>query len=56
MDKLSKEDITPEELEKEIARSESMIKIANVIIKNGGRTCLYYQRKKKRELLEDLLR
>ena len=26
MDKLSKEDITPEELEKEIARSESMIK------------------------------
>lgn len=35
MDKLSKEDITPEELEKEIARSESMIKIANVIISNG---------------------
>lgn len=35
MDKLSKEDITQEELEKEIARSESMIKIANVIIDNG---------------------
>ena len=35
MDKLSKEDITPEELEKEIARSESMIKLAGVIISNG---------------------
>ena len=35
IDKLSKEDISPEELEKEIARSESMIKIANVIISNG---------------------
>lgn len=35
MDKLSKEDISSEELEKEIARSESMIKIANVIISNG---------------------
>lgn len=35
MNKLSKEDISSEELEKEIARSESMIKIANVIISNG---------------------
>ena len=35
MDKLSKDDISSEELEKEIARSESMIKIANVIISNG---------------------
>lgn len=35
MDKLSKEDISSEELEKEIARSESMIRIANVIISNG---------------------
>lgn len=35
IDKLSKEDISSEELEKEIARSESMIKIANVIISNG---------------------
>lgn len=35
MEKLSKEDITQEELEKEITRSESMIKIANVIISNG---------------------
>ena len=35
MDKLSKEDISPEELEKEIARSESMIKLAGVIISNG---------------------
>jgi len=35
MDKLSKENITQEELDKEIARSESMIKIANVIISNG---------------------
>lgn len=35
IDKLSKEDISPEELAKEIARSESMIKIANVIISNG---------------------
>ena len=35
MDKLSKEDITQEELEKEITRSESMIKIATVIISNG---------------------
>ena len=35
MDKLSKEDISSEELEKEIARSESMIKIANIIISNG---------------------
>ena len=35
IDKLSKEDISSEELEKEIARSETMIKIANVIISNG---------------------
>lgn len=35
MDKLSKDDICSEELDKEIARSESMIKIANVIISNG---------------------
>ena len=35
LDKLSKENITQEELDKEIARSESMIKIANVIISNG---------------------
>lgn len=35
MDKLSKDDISSEELEKEIARSESMIKIVNVIISNG---------------------
>lgn len=35
MDKLSKDDISSEELDKEIARSESMIKIANVIISNG---------------------
>lgn len=35
LDKLSKENITQEELGKEIARSESMIKIANVIISNG---------------------
>ena len=35
MDKLSKDDISSEELDKEMARSESMIKIANVIISNG---------------------
>lgn len=35
LDNLSKNNITSEELEKEIARSESMIKIANVIISNG---------------------
>ena len=35
MDKLSKEDISSEELEKEIARSESMIKLAGLIISNG---------------------
>ena len=35
MDKLSKEDISSEELEKEITRSESMIKLAGVIISNG---------------------
>ena len=35
MDKLSKDDISSEELDKERARSESMIKIANVIISNG---------------------
>ena len=35
MDKLSKEDISSEELEKEIARSEAMIKLAGVIISNG---------------------
>ena len=32
MDKLSKEDITQEELDKEINRSETMIKLATVII------------------------
>ena len=35
MDKLSKDDISSEELDKEMARSEYMIKIANVIISNG---------------------
>ena len=35
LDKLSKENITQEELDKEITRNESMIKIANVIISNG---------------------
>ena len=35
MDKLSKDDICSEELDKEIARSESRIKIANVIISKG---------------------
>ena len=35
MDKLSKEDISEEELEKEISRSETMIKLATVIINNG---------------------
>ena len=35
MDKLSKDNISSEELDKEMARSESMIKIANVIISNG---------------------
>ena len=35
MDKISKNDISSEELDKEMARSESMIKIANVIISNG---------------------
>ena len=35
MDKLSKDDISSEELDKEMARSESMIKIANVIISNA---------------------
>lgn len=35
MDKLSKDDISSEELDKEMARSESMIKIANVVISNG---------------------
>ena len=35
MCKLSKDDISSEDLEKEIARSESMIKIATVIISNG---------------------
>jgi len=35
MDKLSKENMNVEELEKEIARGEAMIKIANVIISNG---------------------
>ena len=35
MDKLSKDDISSEELDKEMARRESMIKIANVIISNG---------------------
>lgn len=35
MDKLSKEDISQEELDKEINRSETMIKLATVIISNG---------------------
>ncbi len=35
LNNLSKENISSEELEKKIARSESMIKIANVIISNG---------------------
>lgn len=35
MDKLNKENMNVEELEKEIARGEAMIKIANVIISNG---------------------
>ncbi len=35
MCKLSKDDISSEVLEKEIARSDSMIKIATVIISNG---------------------
>ena len=35
MDKLSKDDISSEDLEKEIARSNSIIKIATVIINNG---------------------
>ena len=35
MDKLSKENISEEELEKEISRSETMIKLATVIISNG---------------------
>lgn len=35
MDKLSKEDISEEDLEKEISRSETMIKLATVIISNG---------------------
>lgn len=35
MVKLSKDDISSEDLEKEIARSDSMIKIATVIINNG---------------------
>lgn len=35
MDKLSKEDISQEELDKEINRSETMIKLAGVIISNG---------------------
>lgn len=35
MDKLSKEGISEEELEKEISRSETMIKLATVIISNG---------------------
>jgi phage protein len=35
MDKLSRDDLKSEELEKEIARSESMIKLAGVIISNG---------------------
>ena len=35
MCKLSKDDISSEDLEKEIARSDSMIKIATVIISNG---------------------
>jgi phage protein len=35
MDKLSKDDITYEELEKEINRSETIIKLAGVIINNG---------------------
>ena len=35
MEKLSKEDISQEELDKEISRSETMIKLAGVIISNG---------------------
>ena len=35
MDKLSKEDISQEELDKEINRSETMIKLSTVIISNG---------------------
>lgn len=35
LDNLSKEDMTSEELEKEINRGEAMIKIAGVIIANG---------------------
>lgn len=35
LNNLSKENISSEELEKEIARSESMIKLAGVIISNG---------------------
>jgi len=35
MDKLSKEDISQEELDKEINRSETIIKLATVIISNG---------------------
>lgn len=35
MVKLSKDDISSEDLEKEIARSDSIIKIATVIINNG---------------------
>ena len=35
MDKLSKDDITQEELDKEINRSETMIKLATAIISNG---------------------
>ena len=35
MDKLSKEDVSQEELDKEINRTETMIKLATVIISNG---------------------
>ena len=35
LNKLSKEDISQEELDKEINRSETMIKLATVIISNG---------------------
>ena len=35
LNNLSKEDMTSEELEKEINRGEAMIKIAGVIIANG---------------------
>ena len=35
IDKLSKEGISQEELDKEISRSETMIKLAGVIISNG---------------------